>query len=120
MFFDTLSSKHVTLNSRMSKKHIFIVCTMICGFRAYGQPNYKEARYKSSDTVLNNFLNNKLSTHDAQCLALVGYGDLNPTTLSRATAAFGLTQTDVATTNKNYKSGTKGTKCSVSTNNPNE
>jgi hypothetical protein len=52
-----------------------------------------------------------LSIHDAQCLVLSGYGDLDTTTYNSTIASYGLTSSDVANTNSTFKSGTKGTKC---------
>jgi hypothetical protein len=52
-----------------------------------------------------------LSLHDAQCLVLAGYGDIDPTTFGMALTAFNLTSGDVATTNNSYKSGAIGIHC---------
>jgi hypothetical protein len=52
-----------------------------------------------------------LSVHDAECLVLAGYGTLDASTLNTAIASYGLTTSDVAATNNNYKTGTAGTKC---------
>src|ERR1700733_13398613 len=40
---------------------IFLLFALISGFRAYGQPNYREAKYKLGDTALNKFLNKKFA-----------------------------------------------------------
>jgi hypothetical protein len=55
-----------------------------------------------------------LSTHDADCLVIGGYGDIqnnDQTAMSAILAAYNLTANDVANTNNNYKNGTAGTRC---------
>jgi hypothetical protein len=55
-----------------------------------------------------------LSNHDATCLVIAGYGDLqqnNPSAFSSILSAYNLTVNDVANTNNNFKSGTSGTHC---------
>jgi len=55
-----------------------------------------------------------LSTHDAECLVLGGYGDLqtnNPASYNSAITAYGLSLSDIVNTNNNYKKGSSGTKC---------
>jgi hypothetical protein len=62
----------------------------------------------------------KLSEHDADCLVLAGFQDMETTTLFNGTLLiYGLSVNDVSTTNNNYKSGAVGATCTVdTTNNP--
>lgn len=55
-----------------------------------------------------------LSLHDAQSLVLAGYGEIqntDQTAYNAALAMYNMTDTDVAATNKKYKSGQTGTHC---------
>jgi hypothetical protein len=55
-----------------------------------------------------------LTTHDAQCLVIGGYGDVesnSPSTLNSVYAAYNLTSADVVQTNNGYKNGSKGSTC---------
>lgn len=52
-----------------------------------------------------------LSVHDAQCLVLSGYGDLDASTFNTACSTYGLTSSDITTTNNKFKAGTAGTHC---------
>lgn len=55
-----------------------------------------------------------LSVHDAECIALAGYGALqssNPAAFNAAVSSYNLTTNDITSTNANYKAGTSGTKC---------
>ncbi|MBS1520008.1 MAG: hypothetical protein JST50_03340 [Bacteroidetes bacterium] len=75
---------------------------------AYMIQNYVNAEVQTLRQVFPN-----LSIHDAECLVLSGYGDLDANTLNTAIASYGLTLNDVTTTNTQYKSGVSGTKCPV-------
>jgi hypothetical protein len=54
------------------------------------------------------------STHDAQCLVLGGFGALEqnkPDVFNAALAQYGLSASDVQSTNDSYSSGKSGTHC---------
>ncbi len=56
----------------------------------------------------------KLTLHDAQCLVIGGYGDIqanNPDVMNAILTKYNLTDNNVSTTNNKYKYGQKGTKC---------
>ncbi len=52
-----------------------------------------------------------LTTHDALCLALSGYGTIDSTVYNNIIASYGLTANEVFLTNSTYKSGVAGTNC---------
>ncbi len=55
-----------------------------------------------------------LSLHDAQCLAIAGYGELqqnDPNAFNTILSTYGFTANDVSNTNNNYKAGNTGTHC---------
>ena len=55
-----------------------------------------------------------LSQHDALCLVISGYGDLqtaDPNAFNAVMTAYNLTLNDIVNTNNTFKNGTKGTHC---------
>lgn len=105
------ASKEFLLETTMHEifhAYLYVNPTVRTGLsqHAYMIQNYVNTEVATLQQVFPN-----LSTHDAQCLVLGGYADLDPTTLNTALTTFNLTSGDVATTDNNYKSGTSGTQC---------
>jgi hypothetical protein len=85
--------------------------TVNAGFsqHAYMITNYVNTEVQTLQTVFPN-----LSTHDAECLVLGGFGVLqqnNPTVFNAALAQYNLSASDVQSTNNSYQSGSSGTHC---------
>ena len=79
--------------------------------RGFSQHAYMIQNYVNAEVTTLRAVFPNLSVHDAECLVLAGYGDLDPTTLNTAIVLYNLTINDVIITNNLYKSGNKGTRC---------
>jgi|GEM_PF-5878302 len=77
----------------------------------FTQHQYMINDYVDSEVITLQQVFPNLSTHDAQCLVLSGYSDLDQATLNSTIACYGLTANDISTTNNNFKTAAAGTKC---------
>ncbi|MFI5159554.1 MAG: hypothetical protein ACHQF4_11855 [Sphingobacteriales bacterium] len=77
----------------------------------FTQHQYMINNYVDSEVITLQQVFPNLSTHDAQCLVLSGYSDLDQATLNSTIACYGLTANDISTTNNNFKTAAAGTKC---------
>ncbi len=77
----------------------------------FTQHQYMIQNYINTEVQALQLVFPNLSIHDAECLVLGGYGDLDTATLNATIATYNLSLNDVVTTNNNYKTGTVGTKC---------
>jgi len=80
----------------------------------FGQHVYMIQNYVNTEVQTLQAVFPNLSTHDAECLVLGGFGVLqqnNPSVFNTALATYNLSASDVQNTNDSYQSGNSGTHC---------